>query len=199
MWPATPPTSPPSPRCASGTTWHCSRLRGRGRVASGGPAGRHLRLDGTYSFQASKLMTAGEGGAVVSPYEDVLASVRSLGDCGRRPGESFYRHFEPRRERPDDRVAGRHAPRELDRFPEQQARRNEHAIWLDDRSPGSRACTRRCGTQDHLAGQLLLRGAPRSGRGGRQQGCRPGGARCRGDAAHPELPAAAPPRSLRPP
>ena len=49
---------------------------------------------GTFSFQASKNMTAGEGGVVVCRDPDVLARVTSLANCGRRPGEWFYRHFE---------------------------------------------------------------------------------------------------------
>ncbi len=48
---------------------------------------------GTYSFQASKLMTGGEGGAVVSRSPEVLDAARSYADCGRRPGEWFYSHF----------------------------------------------------------------------------------------------------------
>ena len=49
---------------------------------------------GTFSFQQSKLMTAGEGGIVISAHDAVAARARSVHDCGRRPGEWFYAHFD---------------------------------------------------------------------------------------------------------
>jgi dTDP-4-amino-4,6-dideoxygalactose transaminase len=48
---------------------------------------------GTFSFQQSKLMTAGEGGIVISALDAVAARARSAHDCGRKPGEWFYAHF----------------------------------------------------------------------------------------------------------
>ncbi|MGB9673255.1 MAG: DegT/DnrJ/EryC1/StrS family aminotransferase, partial [Anaerolineales bacterium] len=48
---------------------------------------------GTFSFQASKLMTAGEGGMIVTNSADLERRVRSVHDCGRMPGEWFYSHF----------------------------------------------------------------------------------------------------------
>lgn len=48
---------------------------------------------GTFSFQASKLLTAGEGGMILTNSPDVERSVRSIHDCGRLPGEWFYSHF----------------------------------------------------------------------------------------------------------
>jgi dTDP-4-amino-4,6-dideoxygalactose transaminase len=48
---------------------------------------------GTFSFQASKLMTAGEGGIVVTKHDDLEIRIRSVQDCGRMPGEWFYSHF----------------------------------------------------------------------------------------------------------
>lgn len=86
---------------------------------------------GSFSFQASKLMTAGEGGAVVSPDDEVRASARSYANCGRRPGEWFYSHYV---------LGGNYRMTEwqaavllaqLERFPEQQARRNSNAQWLN--------------------------------------------------------------------
>jgi dTDP-4-amino-4,6-dideoxygalactose transaminase len=65
---------------AHGSTW-----RGR-HVGTFGQAG-------SFSFQASKLMTGGEGGAIISRDEQVLATARSLVSCGRRPGTWYYRHF----------------------------------------------------------------------------------------------------------
>jgi len=47
----------------------------------------------TFSFQASKLMTAGEGGIIISNDDDFERQARSVHDCGRMPGKWFYSHF----------------------------------------------------------------------------------------------------------
>lgn len=48
---------------------------------------------GTFSFQQSKLMTAGEGGIIVTNNDELEVRLRSVHDCGRMPGEWFYSHF----------------------------------------------------------------------------------------------------------
>lgn len=48
---------------------------------------------GTFSFQASKTMTAGEGGIIITDDEHFERLARSVHDCGRMPGEWFYSHF----------------------------------------------------------------------------------------------------------
>jgi dTDP-4-amino-4,6-dideoxygalactose transaminase len=48
---------------------------------------------GTFSFQSSKLMTAGEGGMILTNSDELERKVRSIHDCGRMPGEWFYSHF----------------------------------------------------------------------------------------------------------
>jgi len=50
-------------------------------------------MAGTFSFQASKLMTAGEGGMIISNDDAFEVQARSVHDCGRMPGEWFYSHF----------------------------------------------------------------------------------------------------------
>lgn len=52
-----------------------------------------LGTGGTFSFQSSKLMTAGEGGIIVTNDDDLAVRIRSVHDCGRMPGEWFYSHF----------------------------------------------------------------------------------------------------------
>lgn len=64
---------------------HGSEWKGQ-RVGSMGACG-------TFSFQASKLMTAGEGGIIVTRDSDLEVRLRSVHDCGRMPGEWFYSHF----------------------------------------------------------------------------------------------------------
>jgi dTDP-4-amino-4,6-dideoxygalactose transaminase len=65
---------------AHGTEW-----KGR-RIGAIGTAG-------TFSFQASKLMTAGEGGMIISNDDKFERQARSVHDCGRMPGEWFYSHY----------------------------------------------------------------------------------------------------------
>jgi dTDP-4-amino-4,6-dideoxygalactose transaminase len=64
---------------------HGSEWRGR-RIGAIGDIG-------TFSFQASKLMTAGEGGIIITNNDDLDQLVRSIHDCGRMPGEWSYSHF----------------------------------------------------------------------------------------------------------
>jgi len=64
---------------------HATEWRGQ-RVGNFGVAG-------TFSFQSSKLMTAGEGGIIISNDDKFEVEARSVHDCGRMPGEWFYSHF----------------------------------------------------------------------------------------------------------
>jgi len=64
---------------------HGSEWRGR-KIGIFGKAG-------TFSFQSSKLMTAGEGGIIISNDDTFERQARSVHDCGRMPGEWFYSHF----------------------------------------------------------------------------------------------------------
>jgi dTDP-4-amino-4,6-dideoxygalactose transaminase len=52
-----------------------------------------LGIAGTFSFQSSKLMTAGEGGMIITSDDAFERRARSVHDCGRMPGEWFYSHF----------------------------------------------------------------------------------------------------------
>jgi len=64
---------------------HGSEWRGK-KIGTFGKAG-------TFSFQSSKLMTAGEGGIIISDDDAFERQARSVHDCGRMPGEWFYSHF----------------------------------------------------------------------------------------------------------
>jgi len=64
---------------------HATEWKGK-RIGSHGIAG-------TFSFQASKLMTAGEGGMILSNDDAFERQARSVHDCGRMPGEWFYSHY----------------------------------------------------------------------------------------------------------
>jgi len=64
---------------------HASEWRGQ-RIGTFGVAG-------TFSFQSSKLITAGEGGMIISNDNKFEVQARSVHDCGRMPGQWFYSHF----------------------------------------------------------------------------------------------------------
>jgi|SRR5208283_1444181 len=64
---------------------HGSEWKGR-RIGALGTAG-------TFSFQSSKLMTAGEGGIIITNDDAFERLARSVHDCGRMPGEWFYSHY----------------------------------------------------------------------------------------------------------
>jgi dTDP-4-amino-4,6-dideoxygalactose transaminase len=86
---------------------------------------------GSYSFQASKLMTGGEGGSVVSTDPDVIARASSLANCGRRPGEWFYSHYVLGGNYRMTEWQGAVLLAQLDRFEEQQQRRDHNAALLN--------------------------------------------------------------------
>lgn len=65
---------------AHGSEWRGKKIGTFGKAA-------------TFSFQASKLMTAGEGGIIISNDDGFERLARSVHDCGRMPGEWFYSHF----------------------------------------------------------------------------------------------------------
>jgi dTDP-4-amino-4,6-dideoxygalactose transaminase len=61
-----------------------SRWRGTGAGALGSM--------GTFSFQMSKNITAGEGGILLTQEKELAALARSLSDCGRVEGRPWYEH-----------------------------------------------------------------------------------------------------------
>jgi dTDP-4-amino-4,6-dideoxygalactose transaminase len=103
---------------AHGSTWH------------GQHAGT-LGDAGTFSFQASKSMTAGEGGVVVCQSEELVERVRSLSNCGRRPGSWFYKHFELAGNLRMTEWQGAVLRAQLARFPAQQALRSGNDDFLN--------------------------------------------------------------------
>ncbi|MGA3215717.1 MAG: DegT/DnrJ/EryC1/StrS family aminotransferase [Acidimicrobiales bacterium] len=86
---------------------------------------------GTFSFQASKNMTAGEGGVVVCQSPHVLERLFSLSNCGRRPGNWFYKHFELAGNFRMTEWQGAVLRAQLKRFPSQQAVRSANAEFLN--------------------------------------------------------------------
>jgi dTDP-4-amino-4,6-dideoxygalactose transaminase len=102
---------------------HASEWRGQ-RVGTFGVAG-------TFSFQASKLMTAGEGGMIISNNDKFEVQARSVHDCGRMPGEWFYSHFIYGSNYRLSEWQGAILQVQLSRLDEQTRRRHENARFLD--------------------------------------------------------------------
>jgi dTDP-4-amino-4,6-dideoxygalactose transaminase len=102
---------------------HGSEWRGR-RIGTFGRAG-------TFSFQSSKLMTAGEGGIIITNNDEVERLARSVHDCGRMPGEWFYSHFIYGSNYRLSEWQGAILSAQLTRLDEQIARRHKNARLLD--------------------------------------------------------------------
>lgn len=114
---------------AHGTFW-----RGRG-VGSWGDFG-------SFSMQRSKLMTAGEGGALICNDDDLRDRAWAYADCGRAKGEWFYHHPTYGSNLRMTEWQGAVLRAQLARFPQQNAVRNANAVALNaalDEIPGLRA------------------------------------------------------------
>jgi dTDP-4-amino-4,6-dideoxygalactose transaminase len=102
---------------------HASEWRGK-RIGTFGVAG-------TFSFQSSKLMTAGEGGLIISNDDGFERQARSVHDCGRMPGEWFYSHFIYGSNYRLSEWQGAILTAQLGRLDEQTRRRHQNARFLD--------------------------------------------------------------------
>lgn len=87
---------------------------------------------GSFSFQASKLMTAGEGGAVITRHQEVASTLASYVNCGRNPGTWYYRHFRLGENWRMTEWQGAVLRSQLARFPQQQANRAANANLLNE-------------------------------------------------------------------
>ena len=50
-------------------------------------------IAGSFSFQNGKVLSAGEGGMLVTSDADFAEQARSIANCGRVAGQSFYNHY----------------------------------------------------------------------------------------------------------
>ena len=90
-----------------------------------------IGVAGTFSFQASKLMTAGEGGMVITNNDDLAVRLRSVHDCGRMPGRWFYSHYIYGSNYRLSEWQGAVLTQQLKRLDEQAARRSKNAAYLN--------------------------------------------------------------------
>ena len=85
---------------------------------------------GSFSFQNGKVLTAGEGGMLVTSNDQLAASARSIANCGRGPGPDFYNHP---RIGTNLRMTGFQAAillAQFERLPDQTSRRAENVCTL---------------------------------------------------------------------
>jgi len=102
---------------------HGSEWKGK-KVGSIGAAG-------TFSFQSSKLMTAGEGGMITTNDEDLSVRIRSIHDCGRMPDHWFYSHYIYGSNYRLSEWQGAILQQQLSRLDEQNNKRKINAAFLD--------------------------------------------------------------------
>jgi dTDP-4-amino-4,6-dideoxygalactose transaminase len=86
---------------------------------------------GTFSFQQSKLMTAGEGGIILTNRDELERQARSVHDCGRMPGEWFFSHYIYGSNYRLSEWQGAVLSQQLKRLDEQTARRTRSAHQLN--------------------------------------------------------------------
>ncbi|MFX1574141.1 MAG: DegT/DnrJ/EryC1/StrS family aminotransferase [Promethearchaeota archaeon] len=104
---------------------HGSRYKGK-RLGNWGDAG-------TFSFQASKILTSGEGGAIICN-SDVLANkIYSYIDCGRRKNKYFYDHYSYGTNYRMGEFQAAILREQLKKLPAQHKLRNENAKYFTDK------------------------------------------------------------------
>jgi dTDP-4-amino-4,6-dideoxygalactose transaminase len=86
---------------------------------------------GSFSFQSSKLMTAGEGGVILSKHAKHAEIYRSIINCGRGEGIWYYRHIRFGGNYRMTEWQGAVLRAQLERFPSQQANRSKNANFLN--------------------------------------------------------------------
>ena len=105
---------------AHGAQWHDQRVGSFGSF-------------GSFSFQASKNMTAGEGGMLITNDAELAERARAISNQGRRTGGAWYDH---QTLGTNARLTGFQATlllNQLERLPEQLATRMERAAYLRER------------------------------------------------------------------
>lgn len=85
---------------------------------------------GSFSFQNTKLLTCGEGGAVTTNNDDLAAKVRSYFNQGRKPDKGWFEHFMLGT---NHRISAFQAAvllEQLKKLPEENNRRKENIAYL---------------------------------------------------------------------
>jgi len=88
---------------------------------------------GTFSFQASKVLTSGEGGAIICNDDDLADKIYSIIDCGRKKNHSSYEHFIYGTNYRMSEFLAALLRSQLKKFPKQHKIRNENARYFSER------------------------------------------------------------------
>ncbi|WP_457559241.1 DegT/DnrJ/EryC1/StrS family aminotransferase [Candidatus Harpocratesius sp.] len=86
---------------------------------------------GTFSFQASKVLNAGEGGAIICSDDHIANKIYEILDSGRHPGEWFYDHFTFGSDYRLGELNAALLRSQLKKYPKQFEKRNQSAIYLN--------------------------------------------------------------------
>jgi dTDP-4-amino-4,6-dideoxygalactose transaminase len=86
---------------------------------------------GGFSFQASKNITAGEGGMILSNEPVMAEMARSLSNCGRRPDSPGYAHYVLGGNYRLSELQGAILRVQLRRYPEQLRQRQANAAYVE--------------------------------------------------------------------
>jgi dTDP-4-amino-4,6-dideoxygalactose transaminase len=100
-----------------------------GAVHRSGPAGSLADL-ATFSFQSSKNLTAGEGGAITTNDDRLAEACRSAHNCGRVPGGVWYEHHVISGNYRLSELQGALLDAQLDRLERQTATRDRNGRYL---------------------------------------------------------------------
>ena len=88
---------------------------------------------GTFSFQASKILTAGEGGAIITNDDALADLIYSISDCGRKKDQYFYKHFIYGTNYRMTEYQAAVLLEQMKKFPAQHKLRNENAMYFMDK------------------------------------------------------------------
>lgn len=108
---------------AHGTEWRGEKVGTFGEV-------------GTFSFQASKCLTAGEGGIVLTDDDLLAEDGELLHNIGRVPGKPGYRHYVLSSNYRMAELQAALLTAQFEAFPDEFERRAENAQFLDDALSG---------------------------------------------------------------
>ncbi len=105
---------------AHGAVWKGKRVGSIGEI-------------GTFSFQESKTMTAGEGGIITTKRPDLAEKCITLRSCGRHAGESWYVHYVLPLNYRLAEVLAAILLAQMDRLDSQLKKKAENAAYLKER------------------------------------------------------------------
>jgi dTDP-4-amino-4,6-dideoxygalactose transaminase len=85
---------------------------------------------GAFSFQASKVLTAGEGGAIITNNDQLSDLMYTISDCGRKKNQLPYQHFIYGTNYRISEYQAAVLLEQMKKFPVQHKLRNENAKYL---------------------------------------------------------------------